>query len=219
MEVLTHAMESRAPLIIGAVADLPSLKADPRDCDLIELRIDSVGTNESILNYAIKCTTPLLITARGPEEGGKNSLTMNERREAYLKLMPYASAIDIELRSHTELADVITEAKKQGTVVVGSFHDFEKTPTLKELESKIGNSADLHKFATFIQSGKDLEILQALLKKDIPLSVMGMGPLGSEARPIMMQLGSILNYGYLGETATAPNQWPVAKLRAARDAS
>ena len=47
---------------------------------------------------------------------------------------------------------------------------------------------------------------------------MGMGPLGAEARPEMMKLGSILNYGFLGETATAPNQWPVAKLRAARDA-
>lgn len=216
MEVLTNAMNRRKPLIVGAVADLSSLQADTKNCDFVELRIDSLGTEDAIFNYAIKCTKPLLITVRGPEEGGQNSLDLNERRAAYLKLMPYASAIDIELRSHKDLADVITEAKRQGSVVVGSFHDFKKTPSLEELESKIGASADLHKFATLLRSKKDLQTHQTLLRKDTPLSVMGMGPLGAEARPEMMQLGSILNYGYLGETATAPNQWPVAKLRAAR---
>ncbi|MDB4288703.1 hypothetical protein N9947_01920 [bacterium] len=71
----------------------------------------------------------------------------------------------------------------------------------------------MHKFATFVKTEEDLRIHRTLLESVKNLSVMGMGPLGGEARPEMMKMGSLLNYGYLGETPTAPNQWPVAKLK------
>lgn len=145
-------------------------------------------------------------------------MTLDQRREAYFKMMPHAAAIDIELRDHLEFADVIADAKARGVIVIGSFHDFDKTPSLRELEAKFGEIADVHKFALLVNTKADLEVHRALIKKDAPLSVMGMGPLGAEARPEMMARGSILNYGFLGETATAPNQWPVARLREARDA-
>jgi 3-dehydroquinate dehydratase len=43
---------------------------------------------------------------------------------------------------------------------------------------------------------------------------MGMGPLGAAARPLMAEAGSLLNYGFLGTTPTAPNQWPAGLLKA-----
>ena len=198
---------------MGAVADPAALKLEPENCDIIELRLDSLGYGEEILSYAQKCKFPLLVTARGPEEGGQNHLDISERKTSYEALIPYAAAIDIELRSFQELTSIIEQAKENNVLVVGSFHDFEKTPPLKDLENKIGEIADIHKFATYIETAEDLAIHRQLLKKYDQLSVMGMGPLGAEARPEMMKIGSLLNYGYLGDTPTAPNQWPVAKLK------
>ncbi len=201
-------------LVVGAVADAAAFKMLAADCDMIELRLDSLGAGEEVINYAKQCPCPLLLTARGPEEGGQNNCSVEERRAAYMALLPYATAIDIELRSFYPLRDVIDAAKKAGVTIVGSFHNFEMTPPLDILTAKIGDIADIHKFATMVNSESDLEIHRALLQGGKPLSVMGMGSLGAEARPEMMKMGSLLNYGYLGEVATAPNQWPVAKLKA-----
>lgn len=216
--VLARAIISRSPLIVGAVASEASLAEENSACDLVELRIDSLGIGEVISHYAKRCKKPLLVTARGATEGGKLNMTLEQRRKAYFKMMPYATAIDIELRDHAKFADVIADAKTRGVIVVGSFHDFKKTPSLDELEAKLSQTADVHKFALSVNTKADLEVHRALLKIGLPLSVMGMGPLGAEARPEMMVRGSILNYGFLGETATAPNQWPVARLWNAREA-
>lgn len=210
---LALSVKERESLIVGAAADEACLKATVEACDLIELRMDSLPANAAIKKYAHQCHKPLLITARGPLEGGQHQLTVDERRHQYLEMIPYAAAIDIELSSHEELSDVIEEAKAQDVIVVGSFHHFDKTPSLEELISKIQGPSDIFKFATMVNSEADLEIHRTLLESDSPLSVMGMGLLGAEARPEMIQRGSLLNYGYLGDTPTAPNQWPVAKLR------
>lgn len=212
-ERLALSVKNRERLIVGAIADHSSLTSSVEECDVVEMRMDALGLNELVLKYANRCNKSLLITARGSKEGGQNELSVDDRRRLYLEMMPFAAAIDIELIAHEELSDVIENAKAQGVIIVGSFHHFKETPSLNEFEAKLGHSADIHKFATMVNNESDLEIHRALLNQDTPLSVMGMGPLGADARPEMFQRGSLLNYGYLGETPTAPNQWPVAKLR------
>lgn len=211
---LALALKNRKTLIVGAIADQASLKIPAEDCDVVELRLDSLGTGDAVISYAEKCPLPLLITARGALEGGQNDLSVAERRAMYDKMMPFAAAIDIELITHEDFFDVIQKAKDQGVIVVGSFHNFEKTPQLAELLGKISGESDIFKFATMVNEPSDLEIHRSLLANDKPLSVMGMGPLGAEARPEMIKQGSLLNYGFLGETPTAPDQWPVAELSA-----
>ena len=44
----------------------------------------------------------------------------------------------------------------------------------------------------------------------IPVATMGMGPLAPVSRLLCAQCGSVLNYGYLGKTPTAPGQWDAA---------
>ena len=204
---------SKQPLVVGAIAEEEAFGISMEGCDVIELRLDSLGWSEKVVNFSQKCPLPLLITARGPDEGGANHLSVEDRRMAYAALLPYADAIDIELRSFEDLADLVEAAKRAGVFVVGSFHDFKKTPPLEELQAKMGGVADIHKFATMVLSEEDLETHRALLAGEGKLSVMGMGPLGAAARPEMMSLGSILNYGFLGETPTAPDQWPAAELK------
>lgn len=216
-ESLWDALGARKPLTVGAIADSEALRADSPECDLVELRLDSLGTGDEVLDFAKRCPLPLLITARGPSEGGQNGWTEAERGEAYGKFMPYASAIDLELRDFEALDAVISEAKAAGVVVVGSFHDFEGTPPEETLAAKLDERADVHKFALMALSARSIHVQLELLTSlgGRPLSVMGMGPLGAAARPLMAKAGSLLNYGYLGRVPTAPDQWPAGLLKKA----
>jgi 3-dehydroquinate dehydratase-1 len=42
---------------------------------------------------------------------------------------------------------------------------------------------------------------------------MGMGRFAAVSRLLCAQCGSVLNYGFLGTTPTAPGQWPAAQLK------
>ena len=205
------------PLIVGVISQTDSLTQNPPPyCDLLELRLDSLGCGPEVINFAENCSIPLLITARGAEEGGQSKWSIDERRRAYQSFMPYASLIDIELRDFPPLTDLINEARKHQILIIGSFHDFEKTPPLPSLSEKIeAKLADIHKFALMANSLADINSHCTLIDSfpDQKLAVMGMGPLGGAARPLMAKAGSLLNYGYLGNTPTAPNQWPVKLLK------
>ena len=65
-----------------------------------------------------------------------------------------------------------------------------------------------------VEAAEDLARLIRLLanEKRIPLSVMGMGGLGRVSRITLARCGSILNYGYLGES-NAPGQLPARRLK------
>ena len=215
---LKEAILQKKPLTVGAVADLETLSLPPQDCDIVELRLDSLGYGPEVLNYAKNSPLPLLITARGTEEGGQANWSIDDRISAYQALMPYASLIDIELRDLSPLSKIITLARESGVLVIGSFHDFEKTPPHDSLTAKLNKAqVDIHKFALMAHTSDDIQSQLSLTEtlRDQNISVMGMGPLGAAARPLMAKAGSLLNYGYLGKTPTAPNQWPASLLKEA----
>lgn len=203
------------PLVVGAISEVEGMAVTPTGCDLIEIRLDSLGTGEAVQNYAASSPLPVLLTARGAEEGGQSPWSLDERAEAYRTLLPHAALIDIELRDFDPLVEVIDDAREGEITVVGSFHDFKVTPSPEELVARLHPKADVHKFALMANSQDDIASQLSLMKLlgQNPFAVMGMGPLGAAARPLMAGCGSLLNYGYLGHTPTAPNQWP-AKLLA-----
>lgn len=209
----------KKPLVVGAISEREFLKISPRDyendCDLVELRLDELGFDEIVQAFAANCPLPLLITARGAAEGGANHMNLESRAQAYRALMPYASLLDIELSSFSELPEILDQARQENVVIVGSFHNFEQTPPLLELAEKDHQAADIFKVATLTRLRSDLDILADLLEKSAPklTSVMGMGILGSAARPLLARLGSVLNYGYLGSQPSAPGQWPAHLLK------
>ena len=212
-EFVRNTIKERHAITVGAIADQEALKTGNHTCDVIELRLDSLGISEEVINFAKNCEVPLLITARGAEEGGQADWSLTARQAAYDLFMPYAAAIDIELRDLEALAEIVESAKAEKVTIVGSFHNFEKTPPLAELRGKLGEVADIHKFALRVNGREDLAAMLDLLDNESLLSVMGMGPLGAAARPLMAKAGSLLNYGYLGETPTAPDQWPAGLLK------
>lgn len=222
---LDSLLQEHRPLVVGAVSD-PSILREtisPEDCDLIELRLDVLGTGGAVRGFCERHagTLPLLLTARHPDEGGAKALSARRRATALGSLLDSAAAIDLELRSLPELDALWSEAGSRGITRIASFHDFEAAPDLDELTSKIRAAAvagaAIGKLAFRLTEPGELHTLAALLRitPSLPLSVMGMGPLAPASRLLAMQLGSVLNYGYLGDEPTAPGQWPARLLKQA----
>ena len=199
-----------------------ALRAVPEAApDLLELRLDHFADDPQALDGLLAAPPrPLVVTVRRADEGGAASgLDDTARRRLYERSLPEATCVDVEVRSFDALAEVVKAAGDGGVRIIGSFHDFEGTPSvarLRELaELAVHAGADVFKVATLLRDPGDLARLLDFLQAEtrLPLAVMGMGPLGRVSRLVLARAGSVLNYGYLGEAAQVPGQWPVGVLR------
>lgn len=218
-------LHSSQPLVVGAVSSASTLEAlasDPslaEGCDLLELRLDSIDlAPDESRPLAQKVKLPLLITARHPEEGGSYNLDATERSNLLDAHLDLAALMDVELRSALELEKVISKAKARHIGVIGSFHDFNATPGDEVLRGAadfaLQFKLDAVKVATTLQSADDLARLIQLVatEKRLPVAAMGMGILGRVSRLALAKCGSLLNYGYVGES-NAPGQWAASELK------
>ena len=218
---------STRPLTVGvasqpeALAAFMSLTVEERraTCDLIELRLDLLELDADELQHAIPLMgLPVLLTARHPAEGGQGTEDPAGRKALLEPLISLATLIDIELRSVPDMRDIIAKARSHGVNVVGSFHDFKVTPGEEVLRGVLNYAQtaglDAVKIATYMNGPEDLLRLVKLFTtpRRLPLSAMGMGGLGRVSRLTLAKLGSLLNYGFLGE-ANAPGQWPARQLK------
>lgn len=215
-------MSSR-PLAVGVISQPETLAALPFDlaqqCDAVELRLDLLGLSADVVRSAVaNLGMPILLTARHPAEGGQGSEVAADRMAMIEPLLDLAALIDIELRSVAEMKPLIEKARARGIPVVGSFHDFHATPANEVLEGAIGYAEnagiDTVKIATFVNTTEDMIRLVNLVtaKRRLRLSVMGMGTWGRVSRLLLAKCGSLLNYGFLGDS-NAPGQWPASQLK------
>ena len=182
------------------------------------MRVDSIGDTAELAPLIEASPLPCLLTLRHPAEGGAGSVLSPVEREGRLApLLAPAAAVDIEIASAPEMAGAIGAAKAAGTLVVLSFHDFDKTPDIETLREKvrigIDLGADVVKLATQTNSFRAVSNLVGLLDgASHPLAVMGMGQLGMASRLLAAQCGSVLNYASAG-AAKVEGQWPAAEFR------
>lgn len=218
---------SSRPLVVGVLSDeaalahFVSMDSATREatCDVIELRLDTLGMEACDLRAQLAGnTTPILLTARHPAEGGKGSTDPAGRAALIEPLLDLAALVDIELRSAQEMQGTIKKARAAGVPVIGSFHDFQATPAQEVLQGAISFAQpaglDSVKIATFLNSQDDLIRLMNLAAGPhrMRISVMGMGPWGRLSRLVLAKCGSLLNYGFIG-SSNAPGQWPAAELK------
>lgn len=179
--------------------------------DLFELRLDALSArSESVIAAIGDLRAPVIITARHPREGGSNHLSVRERRALFLRFLPHAAYVDIELRAAGPLQAILKEARARSIRTILSFHDFRETPTGARLD-EIGRAAqslgaDLLKIATRTDTREQLKgLLDFFLRNrtKIKIAAMGMGRLGRAARRELFRQGSILNYVHLGRTGIA----------------
>lgn len=218
---------SSRPLTVAVIPDAATLAlwagmepaARAAACDVIELRLDTLKTAPEDIRASLQGnSTPVLLTARHPAEGGQGTEDAAGRMALLEPLLDLAALVDIELRSAQEMRPLVLKAQGRGVKVVGSFHDFQATPGDEVLRGAVDFAQpaglDAVKIATFLNSMDDLMRLMRLVSTPhrFRLSCMGMGPLGRVSRLVLAKCGSLLNYGFLGE-ANAPGQWPASRLK------
>lgn len=190
-------------------------------CDCLEFRLDSLSAKRLLPEaeaVIMRALAPAIITVRHPDEGGDGEISDRERAMLYERYLPVAWAIDIEVRSLPALAEVAAAAKAAKPLLITSFHDFEKLPESdllrEQIEAGIAGGADIVKLAARLHSQDDLVRLISILEEEerVPLSVMGMGSLGTASRLLAAKSGSVLNYGFLTK-ANAPGQCAAEVLK------
>lgn len=218
------------PRVAGSFAGAQAVRdADPAMlgdvCDIAEIRLDLLAAEpggEAAEPWRhLRGRIPLLFTARRGEEGGALALTETARADMLAGVLDDACLIDIEVASIPAMAGLIAELGKRRLPWIASWHDFEKlpeTPVLEDAAARaLASGAAAFKAAARLRDPADLARLADFQLADhgLPAATMGMGPLAPVSRLLCAQCGSVLNYGYLGETPTAPGQWDAGSLRQA----
>ena len=193
-------------------------------CDIAEIRLDLLRAETGTINPAVWSSLrglPLLFTARRADEGGAGSLDAGSRIALLMEILDDATIIDIEVASIGEMSPLLEVLRSRRIPWIASYHDFCKLPEpallMKAENLAIEAGASVFKAAAMLGSPQDLASLAEfqLARHEIPVSTMGMGPLAPVSRLLCAQAGSVLNYGYLGKTATAPGQWDCGLLKTA----
>lgn len=193
-------------------------------CDIAEIRLDLLARDSGGVQstaWRHLAGIPLLFTARRGDEGGAGGLNAAARRALLETILDDAACIDIEVASIPESAGLLATLQSRGIPWIASFHDFTKLPETTVLDDAaaraIAAGASAFKAAAMLHTPADMARLADFQLADhgIPVATMGMGPLAPVSRLLCAQCGSVLNYGYLGETLTAPGQWDAAFLKQA----
>jgi 3-dehydroquinate dehydratase-1 len=215
------------PRVVGSIGgghDLrETLAFGVRDaCDIVEIRLDlmSAGNDgEGPAPWRDWREMPVLFTARRADEGGGQALTAAERMALLAPALDQAAWIDIEVASIGEMSVMLDELERREIPWIASMHDFGKLPDAAVLLAAVRRALDAgagaFKVAAMLRQPADLARLAEFQLADhgLPVATMGMGPLAAVSRLLCAQCGSVLNYGYLGKTATAPGQWHAALLQ------
>lgn len=218
------------PQVVGSFGDAASLAAAcgaevAEACDLAEIRLDSLAAEgwragERPWGH-LAGAVPLLFTARRREEGGATPADDDERMAWLAAVLDEAAWVDVEVASVDGMGTLLREVRSRKLPWVASFHDFSRLPTEAVLASGVARAraagAAMFKVAARLHTPADVARLADFQRQDHPLAVstMGMGELAPVSRLLCAQCGSVLNYGYLGNTPTAPGQWDAGFLKAA----
>lgn len=153
----------------------------------------------------------IIMTARSKEEGGAFQGTKKEKEKLYIKYLPSAFAIDIEVRELSHFPNLLRAAKEQNKIIIASYHNFTSVPPIKNLQQCVSKGkkfeADIVKIAVYVDNPIDLTPLLFLQSKEniMPLSLMSMGKTALLSRLFLSCTGSIWTYASIGNP-TAPYQ-------------
>jgi len=200
--------------------------------DVIEWRVDffdGIGDTAAVLDTgralrAAAGDTPIIFTRRSIKEGGE-PIAIGDEEVVRLYDAVGASGLvdflDFEMSNDAgQVKSVRESARRHGTRVILSYHNFGYTPGLDFLVQRFLEAerlgGDVAKVAVMPRDRADVLTLfaatsQAEAKARIPLISMSMGPLGSVTRMIGGVFGSALSFA-VGEGSSAPGQIPIADL-------
>ena len=164
--------------VMGADAQALRAAADAAraQADLIELRLDSVSPEMDAACLRAACRTvreaaqgtAILATMRTARDGGAGDADA-ARYEALLVMLArerLCDALDVELSvGEAAFSRIARAAHEAGMPVIGSCHDFEKTPDAEEMAVRLCRmaalGADICKIAVMPRKRRDVVALTA----------------------------------------------------------
>jgi 3-dehydroquinate dehydratase-1 len=166
---------------------------------------------------------PLIFTYRTASEGGMG--TIDSSYESLLKAAidsQLVDLVDVELFMGDEtVSQLIAYAHANGVKVIASNHDFDGTPELEEIVTRLQNmqklGADIIKIAVMPKNMKDvLTLLEATVimseqYAQCPLVTIAMSDLGAITRVTGEVFGSSITFGTMGKLS-APGQIAASEL-------
>ncbi len=166
---------------------------------------------------------PLLFTFRTQKEGGQLPVEKDTYYALNLAVARSGKAdlIDVEIFTADDVGEHVARLREYPVKVIGSKHDFEKTPADGEMTSDLERAwavgADIPKLAVMPRCREDvdrlLEVTRWLYERyDCPLITISMSELGVDSRLCGEKVGSAMTFGVLGQ-ASAPGQISVEELR------
>jgi 3-dehydroquinate dehydratase-1 len=190
--------------------------------DLFELRLDHLGRiADELENKLSRLRKPIIITARHPQEGGANNLSLGQQRDLLSRFLSQAQYIDVELRSASALRPLLKLAREKNVRRIISFHSFKSTPGSRALRVKAraaeAHGADIFKIATRTDTPAQLaRLIDFIMEKaaDLSVSAMGIGKLGVISRILLACCGSALVYGSVAAATDIEGQMSLGQLRA-----
>lgn len=200
--------------------------------DLVEWRVDwfeSAMDAESVKKVAGELRTvlgdiPVLFTFRTKKEGGEKEITYQQYNALLCSVAEtnYVDLIDVEVFMDEDVAKLVSTLKDKKVGVVGSNHDFVKTPLKDEIVRRLcymqEMGVDIPKIAVMPQNPCDvltlLDATQEMVSKhaDRPIITMSMAGMGTISRVAGEVFGSAITFGSLN-IASAPGQVNVDELR------
>ncbi len=141
VERTTAAIVGKAEILKGLALHVVEWRADFYE-DVFD--INQVRDTLSLLRATLD-EIPILFTFRTKKEGGEKSIDMN----AYTALNQavaqsgFADAVDVEIFSGDDVVRAnIQNIRRAGVIVVGSSHDFDKTPDKANLLYRLRKMQD-----------------------------------------------------------------------------
>ncbi|MBN1143668.1 MAG: type I 3-dehydroquinate dehydratase [Bacteroidales bacterium] len=181
--------------------------------EMAEIRIDLTEFNDEEIRKVFSLRKKLIATCRPGKIKDKDRALMLK-----VAIESGSTYVDIEYEAPEAYKnDLIDFAHSHQCDVIISYHNYEKTPDLEELEHIVQEcytqGADLAKIATHVNVNRDNSKILSLYKAPGRLVAIGMGDLGRISRIVAPFLGAEFTYASLNEAgATAPGQISYEKL-------
>jgi 3-dehydroquinate dehydratase type I len=192
-------------------------RAEEGGADFIEVRLDNLEDLQGLADLAAHTKAPKIATNK------RSSATEKQRQQSLLDAAKNGfNYVDLDL-SNKNMKQAVKETKALGAKCVLSFHDFNESLPLSELnsilEKQILNGADVCKIVTTPTQVEEnltlLQFVQAASKKARTVC-FGMGELGKTSRLLSPAFGAFFTFASLERgSETAPGQMTIEEMNAA----
>ena len=190
------------------------------DVEMAEIRLDRCPlSDEDISELFSLCDKPLVATCRFEELSGEPGHERDAERRLTLAMEAGAKYCDLELEAPAPAGKRLRrKAAESGTIFIRSYHNYEYTPSVEELQGIVSQcrrfGAELVKIAVKANSAEDVSTVESLYEScpEGTLLAFCMGEAGKGSRIDCLRLGAPFSFAALGDK-TAAGQMQLAEMR------